>query len=219
MEKLGKVGANEVGLKFLAAPINPSDLNLVWRLQIYNSHLCETYSLLLRFSQAEGVYGTKPTLPAVGGNEGVAVVQEVTKGCSRSCRLAPRSLVIIFMQIGSAVSSLQVGDWVVPVKTPFGTWRQFANANESDVLKVPNDIPAAYASTLTINPATAHLLLREFEQLKPGDWIIQNGANSMVGLAVIQMAREMGVKTINIVRFNRCVVYSSAPLCSSCSGM
>lgn len=29
VEKLGKVGANEVSLKFLAAPINPSDLNLV----------------------------------------------------------------------------------------------------------------------------------------------------------------------------------------------
>ncbi len=99
--------------------------------------------------------------------------------------------------------SLQAGDWVVPVKTPFGTWRQFANADQNDVIKVRNDIPAAYASTLTINPATAHLLLKEFEQLKPGDWIIQNGANSMVGLAVIQMAKEMGVKTINIVRFNR----------------
>lgn len=70
-------------------------------------------------------------------------------------------------------------------------------------MKVPNDIPAAYASTLTINPATAYCLLREFETLKPGDVIIQNGANSMVGLAVIQMARDMGVKTINVVRQHR----------------
>jgi trans-2-enoyl-CoA reductase len=72
-------------------------------------------------------------------------------------------------------------------------------------VKVPNDIPAAYASTLTINPATAYCLLREFETLKPGDVIIQNGANSMVGLAVIQMARDMGVKTINVVRQHRYV--------------
>lgn len=46
-------------------------------------------------------------------------------------------------------------------------------------------------------------MLRDFEKLKPGDVIIQNGANSMVGLSVIQMAREMGVKTINIVRSDR----------------
>jgi mitochondrial enoyl-[acyl-carrier protein] reductase / trans-2-enoyl-CoA reductase len=68
---------------------------------------------------------------------------------------------------------------------------------------VPNDIPAAYASTLAINPATAYCLLREFVKLSPGDWIIQNGANSMVGLAVVQMAREMGIKTINVVRSDR----------------
>jgi hypothetical protein len=40
-------------------------------------------------------------------------------------------------------------------------------------VKVPNDIPAAYAATLTINPTTAYCLLREFEKLQPGDVIIQ----------------------------------------------
>jgi mitochondrial enoyl-[acyl-carrier protein] reductase / trans-2-enoyl-CoA reductase len=84
-----------------------------------------------------------------------------------------------------------------------GTWRQEAIADEKLLLKVPNDIPAAYASTLAINPATAYCLLREFVKLSPGDWIIQNGANSMVGLAVVQMAREMGIKTINVVRSDR----------------
>ena len=78
---------------------------------------------------------------------------------------------------------------------------------EKVLLKVPNDIPAAYAATLTINPATAYRLLRDFAKLQPGDVIIQNGANSMVGLAVVQMAREMGIKTINVVRANRYAVY------------
>lgn len=39
--------------------------------------------------------------------------------------------------------------------------------------------------------------------MKAGDVIIQNGANSMVGQAVIQMARERGVKTINVIRSDR----------------
>ena len=69
--------------------------------------------------------------------------------------------------------------------------------------KVPNDIPAAYAATIAVNPCTAYRMLRDFVSLKPGDVIMQNGANSMVGLAVIQMAREMGVKTINIIRSDR----------------
>lgn len=46
-EARGKIKENEVSMKFLASPVNPSDLNMV-----------------------EGVYGIKPKLPAVGGNEG-----------------------------------------------------------------------------------------------------------------------------------------------------
>lgn len=35
---------------------------------------------------------------------------------------------------------------------------------------------------------------------KKKQWVIQNGANSAVGQAVIQLAREWGVGTINLVR-------------------
>ena len=36
--------------------------------------------------------------------------------------------------------------------------------------------------------------------LKPGDWVIQNAANSAVGRNLIRLAKPMGVKTINVVR-------------------
>lgn len=84
-----------------------------------------------------------------------------------------------------------------------GTWREEAVAAESKLLKVPNDIHPAFAAVMAVNPCTAYRLLRDFVTLKPGDVIIQNGANSMVGIAVIQMAREMGVKTINVIRSDR----------------
>ena len=102
------------------------------------------------------------------------------------------------------------------VKT--GTWRQEAKAEEGALVKVANDIPAAYAATLSVNPATAYRLLRDFVQLKPGDVIIQNGANSMVGLAVIQMAREMGVRTINVVRADRPEVDTTIRLLTNLGG-
>ena len=70
---------------------------------------------------------------------------------------------------------------------------------------VEASLMAAYASTLTINPATAYCLLHEFVKLQPGDVVIQNGGSSMVGQAVIQMARDMGLRTINISRFERLV--------------
>jgi len=129
----------------------------------------------------EGVYGIKNPLPSTPGNEGVAVVE----------------------QVGSGVTSLRVGDWVIPIYAGFGTWRSFAVVDAEQLIRVPNDIPVAYAATMTVNPATAYRMLRDFAKLKPGDVVMQNGANSAVGLCVIQMARLLGLKTINIVRNDR----------------
>jgi NADPH:quinone reductase-like Zn-dependent oxidoreductase len=53
---------------------------------------------------------------------------------------------------------------------------------------------------LRINPATALLLLTSIVSVKPGDWVIQNVANSAVGRLVIPLARARGIKTMNVVR-------------------
>ena len=51
-----------------------------------------------------------------------------------------------------------------------------------------------------INPPTAHLMLTDVVDLKPGDWIIQNAANSAVGRLVIALAKTRGIRTVNIAR-------------------
>ncbi len=56
------------------------------------------------------------------------------------------------------------------------------------------------AATLRTNPATAYQILRRFVQLSPGQVVLQNGANSAVGRALIQVARKMGLVTVNVVR-------------------
>ena len=53
---------------------------------------------------------------------------------------------------------------------------------------------------LRINPPTALLLLTDIVPLKPGDWVIQNVANSAVGRLVIRLAQARGIKTMNVVR-------------------
>jgi trans-2-enoyl-CoA reductase len=53
---------------------------------------------------------------------------------------------------------------------------------------------------LKINPMTAWRLLHDYVDLARGDWLIQNAANSAAGRAVIQIARELGYKTVNVVR-------------------
>src|SRR5438309_6174353 len=53
---------------------------------------------------------------------------------------------------------------------------------------------------LKINPLTAWRLLHDYVELKRQDWVSQNAANSAAGRAVIQIARERGIRTVNIVR-------------------
>jgi len=65
---------------------------------------------------------------------------------------------------------------------------------------VPSGLDLAQAAMLRINPATAQLLLEDHVALQPGDWVIQNVANSAVGRLVIRLARARGVKTLNVVR-------------------
>lgn len=53
-KEVGEVGADEVLVRWLGAPINPADIN-----------------------QLQGVYPIRPSLPAVGGMEGFGEVEEV----------------------------------------------------------------------------------------------------------------------------------------------
>ncbi|KAJ3597593.1 hypothetical protein NHX12_001116 [Muraenolepis orangiensis] len=152
---LPSVGAKDVRVKMLAAPINPADINMV-----------------------HGTYAILPELPAVGGNEGVAQVEEV----------------------GSQVTSLKPGDWVIPRDAGLGTWRTAAVMTEKSLIPLPRDIPLMSAATLGVNPCTALRMLSDFQALRAGDTVIQNAANSGVGQAVIQIAASRGLTTINVVR-------------------
>jgi len=94
-----KIKNNEVLLKVLAAPINPSDFNMV-SISIY-LFIRPIIFIIIHFiyqpfiflcEQAEGTYGANKALPAIAGSEFAAKV----------------------MKVGSEVSSLKEGDWVVP---------------------------------------------------------------------------------------------------------
>jgi trans-2-enoyl-CoA reductase len=125
----------------------------------------------------EGKYPVKPELPAVPGVEGVGIVAET----------------------GPGVTHLKKGS-VVLLPHALGTWREAAVVAEQDLIELPADVPLEQAAMLKINPPTAWRILHDFVRLKPGDWIIQNAANSGVGRSAIQIAKALGIKTVNIVR-------------------
>ena len=124
----------------------------------------------------EGKYGELPTLPATIGNEGVGRIS----------------------RIGSGVSGLAPGRIVLPMG--FGTWSREMVVPAAGVVELPDGLDIFQAAMLTVNPATAWRILHDFVDLEPGDWIVQNAANSGVGRSTIQLARAMGWKTLNLVR-------------------
>lgn len=126
----------------------------------------------------QGKYAIKPKLPAIGGNEGVGEV----------------------VKVGSSVSKLQIGTRVIPISGTWATWRTHGIGHEDQFLEIDKSLPLVSAATISVNPCTAYRMLKDFVNLKPGDTVIQNGANSGVGQAVIQIAKHMKVNTINVVR-------------------
>lgn len=86
--------------------------------------------------------------------------------------------------------------------TNFGCWRTHALAEEKDCLKIEDreGLTAIQVGTVGVNPCTAYRMLKDFEDLKEGDWFIQNGGNSGVGRAAIQFGRLWGLKSINVIR-------------------
>jgi NADPH:quinone reductase-like Zn-dependent oxidoreductase len=123
-----------------------------------------------------GQYGLLPKLPAVPGNEGVGRVVEV-----------------------SGSSAVRPGQHVfLPMGT--GTWRTHLKAKAERLLPVPEGADPLQMSMLSINPPTAELLLHAFIQPRPGEWVMQNAANSAVGRYLITLARREGLKTVNVVR-------------------
>lgn len=125
----------------------------------------------------EGKYPIRPTLPSTPGMEGAGMVIEV----------------------GSAVRDLELGALVI-LPHSFGTWREACAVPAEKLVVVPRGIDPVQAAMLKVNPVTAWRMLHDFVSLKPGDWVIQNAANSAAGRCVIQIARELGYRTVNVVR-------------------
>jgi NADPH:quinone reductase-like Zn-dependent oxidoreductase len=123
----------------------------------------------------EGTYGVKLELPATPGIEGCGVVE------------------------ASGDAAFQPGDKVIFLRRA-DTWSTHTTVPADSLFKLPPEIDPLQGAMLKVNPATAWRLLHGIEAAKPGDWIVQNAGNSAVGRCVIQIARDLGIRTISFVR-------------------
>jgi len=127
-------------------------------------------------SMCKGGYRLQPPLPATPGAECVGRVTAV----------------------GAGVTHVKIGDLVINLQR--ANWTQRRRVMGDDVIALPAGIDLRQAAMVRINPPTAQLLLSDIVDLKPGEWVIQNVANSAVGRLVITLARRRGLRTLNVVR-------------------
>lgn len=123
----------------------------------------------------EGTYGVKPPLPATPGIEGCGVVEI------------------------SGSSDFEPGDHVMFLRRA-STWASHTTVPSDTLYKLPPGIDPLQAAMLKVNPATAWRLLQGFGMPEDGSWIVQNVGNSAVGRCVIQLARDLGIRTVSFVR-------------------
>jgi mitochondrial enoyl-[acyl-carrier protein] reductase / trans-2-enoyl-CoA reductase len=127
-------------------------------------------------SFCRGSYRLRPSLPATPGAECVGRVAAV----------------------GANVTQIKRGELVINMERE--NWVQRRRVRAQDAIPIPAGLDLAQAAMLRINPPTALLLLEDHVSLAPGDWLIQNVANSAVGRHIIVLAKLRGVRTLNVVR-------------------
>jgi NADPH:quinone reductase-like Zn-dependent oxidoreductase len=131
--------------------------------------------------QISGNYGTDAVLPSTPGGEGVGRVLETS----------------------AEVTHLTIGQLVL--LSGGGTWRDQIVAPASSFIPLPDlGTPSSEVieqlSMTVVNPLSALLMLTSFADVEKGDWIVHSAANSAVGGYIIQLAKQRGIKTINVVR-------------------
>lgn len=119
----------------------------------------------------------RPPLPHMPGYEGVGRI----------------------VAVGQDSGAWKVGDRVF-VLTMTGVWSEQHNFKAAHLIAAPEG-DAVQLALLPLNPPTAYLILEDFARdLKPGDWIIQNAANSSCGLYLAKLAKLRGLRSVNVVR-------------------
>jgi mitochondrial enoyl-[acyl-carrier protein] reductase / trans-2-enoyl-CoA reductase len=123
-----------------------------------------------------GGYAIRPELPATLGAEGVGRIAAV----------------------GAEVRDLAVGDRVINLGRD--NWCQRRKVPAAQALKVPANADLLQLAMLKVNPATASMMLHRYVDLRRGQWLIQDAANSGVGTSLIRLAAAAGIRSANVVR-------------------
>lgn len=95
--------------------------------------------------------------------------------------------------IGEGVTTFKPGDPVADMSV-IGGYTQYLCANANDLISCPEGLDPAEAVCMIFSYTTAYQMLTRECSLQPGDSILVHAAGGAVGTALLELAREMGLK-------------------------
>jgi NADPH:quinone reductase len=120
-----------------------------------------------------GKYQTKPPLPFSPGGEFAGVIDSV----------------------GAGVAGFAPGDRVLGY-TGFGAARQYAAVPVDKLVRLAADVDLDRAAGLNITYGTTYHALRDRAALKSGETLAVLGASGGVGLAAVELGKQMGARVV-----------------------
>jgi NADPH2:quinone reductase len=105
----------------------------------------------------------------------------------------------IVESVGSRVSELRVGQRVAAL-TIVGGWAEYAVVPAAWAVPVPAGLEPTVAVCLVLDYVTAYQMLTRSARIGRGDTILIQGAAGGVGTALLQLARQLGLRALGTGR-------------------
>ncbi len=121
----------------------------------------------------QGKYQFKPPMPFSPGSEVAGIVKEV----------------------GEGVTGIRVGDHVI-ASTGWGGFAEEVVVSASKIIPMPAGLDFTIASAFVLTYGTAHHALKDRAQIQPGETLLVLGAAGGVGIAAIEIGKQLGARVI-----------------------
>jgi len=121
----------------------------------------------------QGKYQFKPPMPFSPGSEVAGIVKEV----------------------GEGVTGISVGEHVI-ASTGWGGFAEEVVVPASKITSMPAGLDFTIASAFVLTYGTAHHALKDRAQIQPGETLLVLGAAGGVGIAAIEIGRQLGARVI-----------------------
>jgi NADPH:quinone reductase len=102
--------------------------------------------------------------------------------------------------LGQGVEGFAEGQRVFVLNSQGGNWAEYVVLPAGQVLPVPDDLTDEQVASLMINPASAVMMVRRVLAIPPGEWLLQSAAGSELGRMIVRLAKNDGIRTVNVVR-------------------